>query len=140
VAPDWREISRRVEGMLLAASLATKGRLNQRVVDLERAGRRLRTALPDVSRYNERIASLLRHAAGALNRTFDQRIERTNSYASRLRALDPAATLARGYAVVQIRDGKQAVISVKQVKGREKLDVHVQDGRFPAEVSRQYGF
>jgi exodeoxyribonuclease VII large subunit len=140
VAPDWRDISRRVEGMLLAASLATKGHLNQRVVDLERAGRRLSSALPDVSRHNERLIALLRHAAGTLGRSFDQRIERTNSHASRLRALDPAATLSRGYAVVQIRDGKQAVISVKQVKGRERLDVHVKDGRFPAEVSRQYGF
>jgi exodeoxyribonuclease VII large subunit len=140
VAPDWRDISRRVEGMLLAASLATKGRLNRHVVDLERAGRRLRSALPDVSRQNERLAALLRHAAGALNHSFDQRIERANSYASRLRALDPNATLARGYSVVQIRDGKQAVTSVKQVKGRERLDVHVKDGRFPAEVSRQYGF
>jgi len=140
VAPDWREVSRRVEGMLLAAQLATKSRLNQRVVDLERAGRRLRSALPDTSRHNERLVALLRHAAGALGRTFDLRIERTNSIASRLRALDPKATLSRGYAVVQIRDGKQAVTSVKQVKGRERLDVHVKDGRFPAEVSRQYGF
>jgi exodeoxyribonuclease VII large subunit len=140
VAPDWRDISRRVEGMLLAASVATKGRLNQHVVDLERAGRRLSSALPDVSRHNERLIALLRHAAGTLGRSFDQRIERTNSHASRLRALDPAATLSRGYAVVQIRDGKQAVTSVKQVKGRERLDVHVEDGRFPAEVSRQYGF
>jgi exonuclease VII large subunit len=91
-------------------------------------------------RHHERLASMLRHAAGGLGRGLDQRVERTRSCASRLRALDPAATLARGYAIVQIRDGKQAVTSVKQVKGREKLDVHVKDGRFPAEVSRQYGF
>ena len=49
-------------------------------------------------------------------------------------------TLARGYAVVQLREGKQAITSVKQVKGKDRLDVHVKDGKFPAEVSRQYGF
>ena len=58
----------------------------------------------------------------------------------RLRSLDPRSTLARGYAVVQVRDSKQAVTSVAQVKGKERLDVYVKDGKFPAEVSRQYGF
>ena len=140
VAPDWREVSRRVEAILLGVSSAAKGKVSQGVIDVDRAGQRLASALPDTSRYGERLTSLLRHAATGLAHSLDQRIERTNSYASRLRALDPAATLSRGYAVVQIRDGKQAVTSVKQVKGRERLDVHVKDGRFPAEVSRQYGF
>ncbi len=140
VAPDWREVSRRVEAILLGVSSAAKGKVSQGVIDVDRAGQRLASALPDTSRYGERLTSLLRHAATGLAHSLDQRMERTNSYASRLRALDPAATLSRGYAVVQIRDGKQAVTSVKQVKGRERLDVHVKDGRFPAEVSRQYGF
>src|SRR6266581_2145104 len=140
VAPDWREVSRRVEAILLGVSSAAKGKVSQGVIDVDRAGQRLSSALPDTSRYGERLTSLLRHAATDLARGLDQRMERTSSHASRLRALDPAATLSRGYAVVQIRDGKQAVTSVKQVKGRERLDVHVKDGRFPAEVSRQYGF
>jgi exodeoxyribonuclease VII large subunit len=140
VAPDRRDISRRVEGILLAISSGAKNKVSQGVTDVDRAGRRLALALPDTSRYAERLASLLRHAATGLARGLDQRTERTNAHASRLRALDPRATLSRGYAVVQIRDGKQAVTSVKQVKGRERLDVHVKDGRFPAEVSRQYGF
>jgi exodeoxyribonuclease VII large subunit len=140
VAPDRRDVSRRTEGMLLTLSVAARGRINQALVNVERAGRQLGTALPDVSRQNERLVAQLRHAAAALARSLDQRVERTASFASRLQALDPAATLSRGYAVVQIRDGKRAVTSTKQVKGREKLDIHVKDGRFPAEVSRQYGF
>jgi exonuclease VII large subunit len=32
------------------------------------------------------------------------------------------------------------VTSVRQVQGRDRLTVHVRDGKFPAEVSRQYGF
>ena len=140
VAPDWRDISRRVDAMLLAVSSAAMSKVSQSAIHVDRASRRLASALPDTSRYAERLASLLRHAAVGLARGLDQRRERTNAYASRLRALDPAATLSRGYAVVQIRDGRQAVTSVKQVKGDERLDVHVKDGRFPAEVSRQYGF
>ncbi len=140
VAPDWREISRRVQGMLLTASFAAKGRLGQGLIDIDRAGRRLHSALPDIARQSERIASLLRHGGSAVSRSLDQQLERTNAFKGRLAALDPRATLARGYAVVQMRDGKQAVTSTKQVKGRDRLDVHVRDGRFPAEVSRQYGF
>lgn len=140
IAPDWREISRRLQGMLLTASFAARGRLSQGLTDIDRAGRRLRSALPDTSRQSERLASLLHHGASAVSRSLDQQLERTNSFTARLAALDPRATLARGYAVVQIRDGKQAVTSTKQVKGRDRLDVHVKDGRFPAEVSRQYGF
>jgi exodeoxyribonuclease VII large subunit len=140
VAPDWRDVSRRTEGLAITLSDAAKRRVERALVSIDRAGRRLGTALPDVSRHNERLASLLRHAATAVARGLDQRVERAKGYDSRLRALDPRATLARGYAVVQVRDGKQAVTSVKQVKGREKLDIHVKDGRFPAEVSRQYGF
>jgi len=140
VAPDWRDISRRIDAILLAVSSAATSKVSQNAINVDRASRRLALALPDTSRYAERLASLLRHAAAGLARSLDQRTERTNSYASRLGALDPAATLSRGYAVVQIRDGKQAVTSVKQVKGRERLDIHVNDGRFPAEVSRQYGF
>ena len=140
VAPDRAEISRQLQRTRLAVSSAARSRLSESVANVDRAGRRLALALPDTSRYAERLASLLRHAASGLARGLDQRTGGTSAYASRLRALDPSATLARGYAVVQIRDGKQAVTSVKQVKGRERLDVHVKDGRFPAEVSRQYGF
>ena len=138
-APDWCDISRRVDAMLLAVSSTATSKVSQSAIHVDLASRRLASAIPDTSRYAERIASLLRHAAVGLARGLDQRRERTNAHTSRLRALDPAATLSRGYAVVQIRDGKQAVTSVKQVKGRERLDVHVKDGRFPAEVSRQYG-
>jgi exodeoxyribonuclease VII large subunit len=63
-----------------------------------------------------------------------------NACAIQLRSLDPRATLARGYAIAQRRADGHVVVSVGQVKSRERLDVHVSDGSFPAEVSKQYGF
>ncbi len=140
VAPDRGEVSRRVEGMALSLLAWTAGKLTQRRVDLERASHRLRTALPDPSREQERVASLVRHARSAAERGLEQRVERLNGFGLQLRSLDPRRTLARGYAVVQLREGKQAITSVQQVKGRDRLNVHVKDGHFPAEVSRQYGF
>jgi exonuclease VII large subunit len=140
VAPDWRDISRRVEGMALASLLATKARVGDGSTAIERATNRLRTGLPDATRYSERVAGLVRHAGALLGASLSRRSERANACALQLRSLDPNATLSRGYAVVQLRDGKQAITSVQQVHGKDRLDVHVKDGKFPAEVARQYGF
>ena len=140
VAPDRREVARHVEGLSLALLMGAKSCVGQGLVRVERAGHRLGVGLPDISRHQERIVSLLRHAAGAVARGVEQRTERVNGFSNQLRSLDPRGTLARGYAVVQLREGKQAITSIRQVKGKDRLDVHVKDGKFPAEVSRQYGF
>ena len=65
--------------------------------------------------------------------------EQLQALGQRLAALDPRATLARGYAIVRRRDGP-VVTSLAQVKGGDLLDIYVADGQFPAEVKRQYGF
>jgi exodeoxyribonuclease VII large subunit len=140
VAPDRREISRHVEAMMLAGLLATKARASDGATAVERAAHRLRAGLPDPSRYAERVAALVRHAGAVIDGAISRRAERANACALQLRSLDPSATLSRGYAVVQLRDGKKAITSVHQVHGKDRLDVHVKDGSFPAEVSRQYGF
>jgi exodeoxyribonuclease VII large subunit len=140
VAPDRRDIYRQVAGMMVSMGVDARRRIQQGSTQVDRAGHRLRMALPDVSRYRERIASLLRHAATGIVRSTEQRHARVDTFAARLQALDPRNTLARGYAVVQRRDSKQAVTSIDDVKGKDRLDVYVKDGKFPAEVSRQYGF
>jgi exodeoxyribonuclease VII large subunit len=139
-APDRREMLRYLLGLAAAARAALERRLAESGNGVERARQRLRWALPDTARQTERIAGLLRQAASALGRGLEQRYERTRACSAQLRSLDPQATLSRGYAVVQLRDGQQAITSVQQVKGKDRLDIHVKDGRFPAEVSRQYGF
>ena len=140
VAPERVQVSRNVEAMAGALLFGVRSRLDGGAAGLERSGQRLRASLPDVARHRERLASSLRHALSAVQRAVERRDERVTGWSNQLRSLDPRATLARGYAVVQLRDGKQAVTSVSQVKGKAKLDVHVKDGKFPAEVSRQYGF
>jgi len=140
VAPDRYDIARQLNGMVISAGIDVRQRLAQGARGLDGAGHRMRTALPDPGRYRERIVSLLRHAASAAERMVEQRLGCVDGCAGRLRSLDPRSTLARGYAVVQVRNSKEAVTSIEQVKGKERLDVYVKDGKFPAEVSRQYGF
>jgi exonuclease VII large subunit len=50
-------------------------------------------------------------------------------------ALDPRATLQRGFAIVQKAGTKQVVNSTRKVKGGDRLTVSVTDGAFWAEVS-----
>ena len=140
VAPERVQVSRNVEAMAGALLFGARSRIDSGAAGLQQSGQRRRAGLPDVARHRERLASSLRHALSAVQRAVERRDERVRGWSNQLRSLDPRATLARGYAVVQLRDGKQAVTSVSQVKGRAKLDVHVKDGKFPAEVSRQYGF
>ncbi len=138
--PDRADVWRRVQGLALALHGWTAGRVSQGRAATGHAIGRLRRAEPEPSRLRERLAALVLATEVATERATARRGERLSSFAAQLRSLDPRRTLARGYAVVQMREDKQAVTSVKQVRGRDRLTVHVQDGRFPAEVSRQYGF
>lgn len=140
VVPDWRDVSRRIEGMALRLLGWTMGKVNTSRTELERARHRLRWALPDPATFRERLLALARRAHQAMERGLERHRERLNSFTLQLKSLDPQRTLARGYAIVQTRDEGQAVTSVQQVKPRDQLDVHVRDGRFPVEVWGQYGF
>ncbi len=138
--PDRPEVSRRVEGLALALHAWTAGRLNQGRAGMGHTLQRLGRAQPDPARLRERLAALVVATEVAVERATARRGERLSSFAAQLRSLDPRRTLARGYAVVQMREDKQVVTSVAQGRGRDRLTEHVRDGKVPAEVSKQYGF
>ena len=138
--PDRAEVWRRVDGLALALNTWVGAQAGQSRTAIERSLQRLRSALPDATQSRHRLGALVLAAEVAMERLTSRHGERLSGFAAQLRSLDPQRTLARGYAVVQMREDKQAVTSVKQVRGKERLTVHVQDGTFPAQVSRQYGF
>jgi exodeoxyribonuclease VII large subunit len=63
--------------------------------------------------------------------------ERLNGLSSRLSALNPEATLARGYAVVGRTDDGQVVSRVGQVSPGDRLSVRVSDGEFASVVEEK---
>ncbi len=71
----------------------------------------------------------------AARRILSQRLrlhrEQVNGMGLRLRALNPAATLARGYAIVRREENGRVVVSVKQVTAGDHLSIQVSDGTFP---------
>jgi exodeoxyribonuclease VII large subunit len=140
VVPDRREVSRQITGSMVTMEGWMAGQVARQRAGVEQLSHRLRRSVPDVGQERQRLAILLRNAHSAAAQTLNGHRERLKAYALQLRSLEPRGTLARGYALVQRRADGQVVRSVSQVKGRDRLDVQVTDGSFPAEVSRQYGF
>jgi exodeoxyribonuclease VII large subunit len=138
--PDGIEVRHRVEGLALSLQAWTTRQVNEGRSATGQVAHRLRLAQPDASQWRQRLGGLVLAVDVAMERATERRGERVSSFAAQLRSLDPQRTLARGYAVIQMREDKRVVTSVRQVQGRDRLTVHVQDGRFPAEVSKQYGF
>ena len=140
VVPDRREVSRQIRGSIVTMEGWMAGQVTRHRAGAEQLLLRLRRSVPNVEQERQRLALLLGSAQSAMAQTLNGHRERLKAYALQLRSLEPKGTLARGYALVQRRADGQVVRSVGQVKGRDRLDVHVADGRFPAEVSRQHGF
>jgi exodeoxyribonuclease VII large subunit len=62
------------------------------------------------------------------------RRERLSGLRHRLEVLNPAATLARGYAIVRRQDDRRVVMRVAQVASGDRLSVQVSDGTFMSTV------
>ena len=58
--------------------------------------------------------------------------ETLNGATRQLAALNPQATLARGYAIVREKETGRVVKSKSQVAGRKDIRVRVRDGEFDA--------
>jgi exodeoxyribonuclease VII large subunit len=140
VVPDRAEIGRQLVGYQVAMAGWLAGLVARRRAEVERMALDLRRAIPDVARQRERLAALLRGAVTAAMQAVSGRRQGVDAFSIQLRSLDPRATLARGYAIVQRRADGRVVARVEQIKARDRLDVNVSDGSFPAEVSKQYGF
>lgn len=94
--------------------------------------RRMDAGLPDLGslrRQVDDVAEVMGH-----NLTGRMRMARleVDGLESRLRTLDPAATLRRGFAMVQLEESGGVVSSISQISGGESLTIRVADGSFPA--------
>ena len=93
---------------------------------------RLDGALPDLATWRRRIDDLDRSAGSSFaNRLKIQRLE-VSGLGGQLQALDPSATLRRGFAVVTGQADGKVVTSVAHAAPGTALSVTVSDGEFPA--------
>lgn len=103
---------------------------------LDDATRRLEYGSPQrkIDAARQTVDALAERLASRLELRLSVARERTASLARALEAANPAALLARGYAVVRKADGT-TVRAAGQVRGGERLTVQVEDGTFGVRVN-----
>ena len=81
--------------------------------------------------YFQRVDALQIRLEKGISRTLERSQSTLLLAGSRLQAVNPQATLARGYAIVRLSDGR-IISSIKQVEKGDSLEVQVSDGSFKA--------
>ena len=140
VVPEIGEQRRLVDGLRARARSLVTGRLEQQERWLESV--RSRPVLADPQRLlagrAEDVAAMRQRATRTLTHRVDVAVRDLEHARARVTALSPAATLDRGYALVQTADGG-LVRDPGQVADDEALVVRVAGGRIPVRVDRQDG-
>jgi exodeoxyribonuclease VII large subunit len=138
VVPDVREQLDHVRQLRDRGRRCVLGRLEREEHWLEAV--RSRPALADpvreTERQHEHILSLRDRARRCLSGALDRSADQLSHTRARLLALSPAATLGRGYAIVQRQDDA-VVRAASQVAGGEELQVRLAEGRLAVRVVPQ---
>jgi exodeoxyribonuclease VII large subunit len=132
VAPDRAHIAANVAGLVAAAFAADRNGVERRRDAVANALSRAQRAVPDPGMLRQRLEDLERRALRAVGAEHHRRLLDLEACRRQLQALDPQATLNRGYAVVH--KGGSVVGSIAQVTTGDGLVVKVADGGFPARV------
>ncbi len=136
VVPDVAEEVARTEQLLTRLEVAVRNRIEREQHALD--GLRSRPARADPVRVIDERARSLAESRDRTTRCLSQRLDRARDdvdhIAARVRALSPASTMARGYAVVQRSDGA-VVRAPAEVAPGDPLRIRVSDGEFAAHAS-----
>ncbi len=134
--PDRVELARRAAhytARLAAAIEETVAAQRRQLAGETRALRRL-SPQSWIDRRRQRVDEFSRTAQATVAHRLSLARARLDGQGQRLAALNPAATLARGYAIVRRADDGRVVVSVGQVAPGDRLSVQVSDGQFDSAV------
>lgn len=136
-APDIGQLERALRMMDRQMASAVRNTVSEQAGKVETQLRRIQYSAPDPAALAAEVRSLLREMQAGLERRTSTDRARFENVAARIESLNPMATLARGFAIVQ-KEGatkKPVVNSTRKVKPGDRLSVSVADGAFWAEVS-----
>jgi exodeoxyribonuclease VII large subunit len=119
-----------------ATALLSRAVEHRRFLDAE--ARALARLAPDIGSARQRAADLVDRGGRVLDDRLERRRMQLASVADALRALSPAATLERGYAVARTEDGR-IVRDPESVSAGEALHVTVARGTVETRVERTRG-
>ena len=131
VVPRRADLAQRVADLAVGARSVVVDLVRDRRGDLRHGVMQIAALAPDIDARRQRLDDLTRSAAAALQREFSLWREQVRSHGRQLAALEPSATLARGYAVVERTADGLAVTRVAQVAPGDALAIHLSDGRLP---------
>ncbi len=134
VSPDGVELRRALLGCRLALTEETRqvvANARAQVKQRQWALARL-SPLAHINNSRQQVDGLLRRAERSLQHRLALHRHQVENLAGRLAALNPQATLNRGYAIVQ--KGPQVVSRVGQVAPGDLLVIKLQDGEFEAKA------
>jgi len=135
--PDVLQLDRTLRMLDRQMASAVRAELADRAGAVESQLRRLRYGAPNPAALAGDVRALVAAMQAGLERRCAADRARFENIAARIDSLNPMATLARGFAIVQ-KEGsarKPVVNSTKKVKPGDRLSVSVADGAFWAEVS-----
>ena len=132
--PDQREVSARLEEVALSLGELVAARLREFRGEVTSLRDRVQRRRPDISALRRDIADQQRWGREFALRAVRSRIAELGNRYAQLHALSPHATLARGYAVVQVDGGGPTVTSVRDVTAGDQLRIAVADGVVGATV------
>ena len=135
VVPDVGEQAQAVQQLRARARRAVAGRLEAEQARIHALASRpaLRDPQSGLAHRSQEVAALLARARHTAEMLIDREGQSLQHQLARVRALSPAATLARGYAVVQQQDGT-VLRDAGMVSGGERLAVRLAEGRLEVEV------
>jgi exodeoxyribonuclease VII large subunit len=135
VVPDVGEQLQAVQQLRARARRAVTGRLDAEQARIVALASRpaLRDPQSTLRARSQEVAALVARARHTTEMRLDREDNGLAHQLARVRALSPAATLARGYAVVQQQDGT-VLRDAATVAGGERLAVRLSEGRLDVEV------
>lgn len=136
VVPDLAEELRLIAQTRQRVTQAVRHRIDREQQRLDSF--RSRPALAKPQALIDRLENDLRQTVDRIRRTVDHRLSRADGELghtlARLRALSPAATLSRGYAIVQRADG-HVLRNADEARKGEALRVRLAEGELTAKVT-----
>ena len=100
---------------------------------------RMEVSLPDTQTLRRRVDDIGRVVQSASSRLVAGSKMQVDGLSQRLRALDPVATLGRGFSIVRLPDTGQVVSKTNQVSAGDALEITVTDGAVPAVAGTRNG-
>ena len=128
VAPDQYVLRQQLDEVLAYFDRAWAYQVDSRRDDVTRLSGNLEGILPDTGNWRRRVDDIARGAGITLTNRLKITRMQVETREDRVRALDPVATLRRGYSVVQQQVTGQVVTNVDQVEDGDALSITVSDG------------